>query len=145
MEQEFIELAIKTPIFHGDKRNPPALIGTADGWLNPEMVCGITSGIHQVATVVDVRDKRPATQKTKPGGIFTVLHMESGDRVLVMGTPRELRQQIMLSLSQEFDVPDTDEEEETPQDSPDNNEPQDTNEPPEEPNEPSQGEEEGGE
>ena len=136
MEKEYGELAIKTPIFHGDRRVPPALIGTAEGWINPEEVCAITSGVDMYPQVADVRDKKRQNQKAKPGGFMTVLHLHSGDRILVMGTPREIRQQLITALSSE--------EDETLQESPDNDEPRDTNEPPEEPNEPSQSEEEGG-
>lgn len=148
MEREYIELAIKTPIFHGDKRNPPALVGIADGWINPEEVCGITSGIHQVSIVADARNKKQQNQKPRPGGFMTVLHFHSGDRILVMGTPAELRKQLIEVLNAEEDVePEEEQQEHThnPELRYTNESPDESNEPPEEPNEPQQSDEEGGE
>jgi hypothetical protein len=141
MENEFTEMAVKTPIFHGDRRVPPALIGTAEGWVNPEEICGITSGIHEVPVVADARNKKPQNQKPKHGGFMTVLHFHSGDRILVMGTPKELRQQIIQAVNPEVvEV----EEEETAEEQEQPEAPAETAETETE-EEPSQGEEEGGE
>jgi len=140
MEKEFVELAIKTPIFHGDRRVPPALIGTAEGWVNPEEICGITSGVHDVPIVADARNKQSQSKKPKPGGFMTVLHFHSGDRILVMGTPKELRKQIIEAVSPEAVEPEEDETEEAPEETPET--PEETNEPE---TETQQSEEEGGE
>lgn len=85
-------MEIKTPIFKGANRNPAQLIGTAEGWIDPAEVCGITSGIHVVPGVRDV----PNGNKELSGGLFAELLFRGGARLLAFGTPKSLREQIKM-------------------------------------------------
>ena len=98
------EILVKTPIFSSVK-NPVRLIGTAEGYIDPNEVCGIVSGVLIHPKVVDARNKENA--KDILGGIFSLLLFRGGQQVLAMGTPKEMRKEINKVNSMDIEEEET--------------------------------------
>lgn len=87
------EIEIQTPILTNVTAVGAKLVSTTPGWIDPEEICGIISGIESI----------PKLQK-KVGGEYmsgerlTTLITRGGQRVLAMGQAAELRGKIRQAL-----------------------------------------------
>lgn len=95
-------MTVKTPIFKGD--NKKRITGTADGWIDAEVVRGVVSGTSVHATVQDSSVKGQG-MKERSGNCMTVLHLDGGGNVIVMGTPVAILKQIDETLAAEGGKP----------------------------------------
>ena len=89
-------LAIKTPVLADVTPNGAKLIGTAEGWIDPHEVCGVISGIMAVPKIRDMREER--NPKLKPGALLSLLYLKGGEKLLVMGTPQQMKDKIDVYL-----------------------------------------------
>lgn len=96
------EIEIQTPILTNVTAVGAKLVGTVPGWIDPEEVCGILSGIESIP-----KFQQKAGGESMPGTRLTTLITKGGQRVMVMGQAEKLRNQIRQALGMKSSEPET--------------------------------------
>jgi hypothetical protein len=87
------EMEIQTPILANVTAVGAKLVGTVPGWIDPEEICGIISGIESIPKL-----QKKTGGEAMPGTRITTLITKGGQRVLAMGQAEELRSKIRQAL-----------------------------------------------
>jgi hypothetical protein len=83
------EMEIKTPILTNITANGAKLVGTVSGWIDPDEICGVLSGVESIPKMQDKHSNRIIS-----GSKLTTLITRGGQRIMAMGQAEVLRNQI---------------------------------------------------
>jgi hypothetical protein len=87
------DMEIQTPILANVTAVGAKLVGTVPGWIDPEEICGIISGIESIPKL-----QKKTGGEAMPGTRITTLITKGGQRIMALGQAAELRSKIRQAL-----------------------------------------------
>ena len=87
------EMEIQTPVLSNVTAAGAKLVVTVPGWVDPEEICGIISGLESIPKV-----QKKTGGESFSGAQMTVLVTRGGQKILAMGQPEAVRVRVKQAL-----------------------------------------------